>query len=100
MSCLQAKYDNTAFLGRVNPMDYPSISLNHYLGILNGLKKEGLLLGPDPQHMDLLGAKSILFDLRDSSMGVPGVLWHKLQDMKDNPAKEIDIILPPNGPPR
>jgi len=97
---LKATYANTAFLGRVNPMDYPSISLNHYLGILNGLKKEGLLLGPDPQHMDLLGAKSILYDLRESSMGVPNVLWHKLDDMKNNAAKEIDVILPPNGPPR
>jgi hypothetical protein len=97
---LKSKYANTAFLGRVNPMDYPSISLDHYLGILNGLKADGLLLGPDPQHMELLGAKSILYDLRDSSMGVPGVLWHKLEDMKNHPQKEIDIILPPNGPPR
>ena len=100
MILLQATYANTAFLGRVNPMDYPSISLNHYLGILNGLKKEGLLLGPDPQHMDLLGAKSILYDLRESSMGTHGVLWHKLDDMKNNSAKEIDVIIPPNGPPR
>lgn len=97
---LKATYANTAFLGRVNPMDYPSISLDHYLGILNGLKKDGLLLGPDPQHMNLLGAKSILYDLRNSSMGVAGVLWHKLEDMKDRADKEIDIILPPNGPPR
>lgn len=97
---LKAKYPKTAFLGRVNPMDYPSISLDHYLGILNGLKKDGLLFGPDPQHMDLLGAKSILYDLRDSSMGCQGVLWHKLDDMKSNAAKEIDIILPPGGPAR
>jgi hypothetical protein len=97
---LKTTYANTAFLGRVNPMDYPSISLDHYLGILNGLKADGLLLGPDPEHMSLLGAKSILYDLRESSMGSEGVLWHKLDDMKDRGSTEIDRILPPNGPPR
>lgn len=97
---LKTTYPNTAFLGRVNPMDYPCISLDHYLGILNDLKKDGLLLGPDPQHMNLLGAKSILFDLRDSSMGVHGVLWHKLEDMKDHAESEFDKILPAGGPPR
>lgn len=97
---LKATYANTAFLGRVNPMDYPSISLDHYLGILSSLKADGLLLGPDPEHMSLLGAKSILYDLRDSSMGVHGVLWHKLDDMKDKGDVEIDRILPPGGPAR
>lgn len=81
-------------------MDYPSISLDHYLGILNDLKADGLLLGPDPQHMNLLGAKSILYDLRESCMGCKGVLWHKLDDMKNSASKEIDRILPPNGPSR
>jgi hypothetical protein len=95
---LKAANPNTAFLGRVNPMDYPSISLDHYLGILNGLKKDGLLLGPDPHHMDVLGAKSILYDLRASSMGCEGVLWHKLDDMKNKAEAEFDRILPKGGP--
>ena len=76
------------------------MTMTHYFQILNDLKKDGLLFGPDPQHMDLLGAKSILYDLRESSMGVPDVLWHKLDDMKNHPDKEFDRILPANGPPR
>jgi len=97
---LKAAHPNTGFLGRVNPMDYPSITMQDYFGILNGLKNDGLLLGPDPQHMDVLGAKSILYDLRESSMGVDGVLWHKLDDMKNKAEAEFERILPKGGPAR
>lgn len=97
---LSAKYPKTAFLGRVNPMDYPCLSLNQYIDILYGLEKKGLLLGPIASHMDRLGSKMILFELRDTTMGVEGVLLHSYADMKDASKNEIDRILPAGGPPR
>jgi len=96
---LQAKYPDTAFLGRVNPMDYPTISLNEYVQILKDLKKVGLLLGPQADHMDRLGSKMILFELKDSSMGIDGTLLHPFEDLKKNEG-EIDRIIPKDGPPR
>lgn len=97
---LAAKYPDTAFLGRVNPMDYPVLSLNQYVEVLEGLEKKGLLLGPIASHMDRLGSKMILFELRDTTMGVEGVLLHSYADMKDASKNEIDRILPAGGPPR
>jgi len=92
---------NTGFLGRVNPMDYPGVLLiDEYVKILDGLNKKGVLLGPTPEHMDRLGSKMILYELKDSTMGVPGVALHKFDDMKKNPSKEIDNIIPRGGPPR
>jgi hypothetical protein len=49
--------------------------------------------------MDRLGSKMILYELRDSTMGVAGVKLHALKDMKANQG-ELDKILPKNGPPR
>jgi hypothetical protein len=99
LETLKAKYPDTAFLGRVNPMDYKEISLDEYIKLLSDLEKAGLLLGPTPDQMDRLGAKSILYDLADSSMGVKGVFYHKYDDIKNNP-KEFDRILPNPGPAR
>lgn len=96
---LAEKYPKTAFLGRVNPMDYKEISMNQYVALLEGLNKKGLLLGPIPEHMDRLGSKFILYELRDTTMGCEGILLHKMEDMKANKG-EIDKILPANGPPR
>ncbi|ESN93338.1 hypothetical protein HELRODRAFT_186118 [Helobdella robusta] len=96
---LKAKYPDTAFLGRVNPMDYPSISLNHYVQILNDFKKEGILLGPEADHMDRLGSKMILYELKDTGMGVKGTILHSYDAMKKNDG-EIDRIIPKGGPPR
>lgn len=96
---LKAKYPDTAFLGRVNPMDYPSLSLNDYVKMLNELKKDGLLLGPDAEHMDRLGSKYILYELKDTGMGVHGTVLHTYDDLKKNQG-EIDKILPKGGPPR
>lgn len=97
---LLKQYPNTAFLGRVNPMDYAGVlSLNEYVAILNGLNKAGVLLGPIPEHMDRLGSKMILYELGNSSMGIDGVLLHKFEDMKANTG-EIDRIIPKGGPPR
>ena len=96
---LAAKYPNTAFLGRVNPMDYPVLSLNEYVQMLEDLNKKGLLLGPIPEHMDRLGSKFILYELKDTTMGCEGVLLHKLADMKSNQG-EMERILPKGGPPR
>ncbi|ESO07745.1 hypothetical protein HELRODRAFT_170293 [Helobdella robusta] len=93
------KHPKTAFLGRVNPMDYEEISLDEYLKVLHGLKKAGVLLGPDAEHMDRLGSKMILYELKDTSMGVDGVLLHHYECMKKNDG-EIDRIIPVNGPPR
>ena len=62
--------------------------------MLEGLEKMGLLLGPVASHMDRLGSKMIIHELRDTTMGIPGVLLHNYDDMK-NPAKnEIDRIIP------
>jgi len=88
------------FLGRVDPMDYSTISYEHYLGILGGLRAEGLLLDPNLSLMELIDKKSILVDLRDSILGISGILYHRLVDMKDHSDVEFDRILPPNGPPR
>lgn len=96
---LKDRFPDTAFLGRVNPMDYSTISLNEYVKILQDLKKEGLLLGPEAEHMDRLGSKMILYELRDTGMGVNGVLLHHYEDLKKNQG-EIDRILPSGGPPR
>ena len=96
---LKAKYPDTAFLGRVNPMDYPTISLNEYVKMLKDFKKDGLLLGPDAEHMDRLGSKMILYELKDSGMGVTDTLLHAFDDLKKNQG-EIDRIIPKNGPPR
>jgi len=96
---LSAKYPKTAFLGRVNPMDYPEISMNQYVALLEGLTKKGLLLGPIPEHMDRLGSKFILYELRDTTMGCEGILLHKMEDMGSNKG-EMDRILPAGGPPR
>ena len=96
---LKAKYPDTAFLGRVNPMDYPTISLNEYVKMLKDFKKDGLLLGPDAEHMDRLGSKMILYELKDSGMGVSNTLLHAYDDLKKNQG-EIDRIIPKDGPPR
>ena len=96
---LAAKFAKTAFLGRVNPMDYPVLSLNEYITMLEGLNTRGLLLGPIPEHMDRLGSKMILYELKDSGMGVSDVSLHLLADMKAN-VGEIDRIIAPGGPPR
>jgi hypothetical protein len=95
---LHAAYPDTAFLGRVNPMDYTTISLNEYIAMLKGFKKLGLLLGPDAEHMDRLGSKMILYELKDSSMGIHGTLLHNIEDLKKNDG-EIDRIIPKGGPP-
>jgi hypothetical protein len=97
---LAAKYPDTAFLGRVNPMDYSCLSLNEYVAMLEGLEKKGLLLGPIASHMDRLGSKMILYELRDTTMGVEGVLLHRYADMGDPAKNEIERILPAGGPPR
>jgi hypothetical protein len=96
---LAERYPKTAFLGRVNPMDYKEISMNQYVALLEGLNKKGLLLGPIPEHMDRLGSKFILYELRDTTMGCEGILLHKMEDMKANKG-EMDKILPANSPPR
>ena len=97
---LASRFPNTAFLGRVNPMDYPGVlTLNEYVEMLTGLNKKGLLLGPIPEHMDRLGSKMILYELRDSTMGVDGVKLHLYENMKKNTG-EIDEIIPKGGPPR
>ena len=96
---LVAKYPNTAFLGRVNPMDYEGISMDDYLRLLRGLKNAGVLLGPEADHMDRLGSKMILYELKDTSMGVEGVLLHGFEAMSKNDG-EIDKIIPVGGPPR
>lgn len=96
---LMGRYPDAAFLGRVNPMDYEELRLSEYFKLLNDLKTAGRLLGPDPQHMDMLGSKMIVYRLRDTTLGVEGVLFHPIKAMADNPA-EIDAILPPTGPPR
>jgi len=77
-----------------------TVSFEHYLGILRDLRADGLLLDPDMHLMELIGTKSILFDLRDSALGISGILYHKLADMKDRPDAEFDRALPPNGSPR
>lgn len=97
---LAAKYPDTGFLGRVNPMDYACLTLNQYVAMLEGLEKKGLLLGPMASLMDRLGSKMILFELRDTSMGVEGVLLHRYADMGDASKNEIERILPAGGPPR
>lgn len=89
----------TAFLGRVNPMDYPEIRLEEYVTMLNGLKDAGVLLGPDAEHMDRLGSKMILYELRDTAMGIDGVLLHRFADLQRNDG-EIDSIIPVGSPPR
>jgi hypothetical protein len=96
---LVAKYPKTAFLGRVNPMDYPEITLAEYVSMLNGLKKSGVLLGPDAEHMDRLGSKMILYELRQTGMGVDGVLLHHYDDMVKNDGA-IDAIIPVGSQPR
>jgi len=97
---LVAKYPETGFLGRVNPMDYKCITLNQYVAMLEGLEKAGVLLGPIASHMDRLGSKMILYELKDTGMGVEGVLLHKYADMSDPSKNEVDRILPAGGPPR
>lgn len=96
---LAQRYPNTAFLGRVNPMDYAEISMNQYVELLDKLNKKGLLLGPIPEHMDRLGSKFILYELKDTTMGCEGILLHKLDDMKANKG-EMERILPSGSPPR
>jgi hypothetical protein len=97
---LIAKYPKTAFLGRVNPMDYPEVTLTEYVTMLNGLKKAGVLLGPDAEHMDRLGSKMILYELRDTSMGVEGVLLHNYDQMVKNDPAVLDAIIPVGSAPR
>lgn len=89
--------DSTAFLGRVNPMSYETITIDEYIGILNELTKKGKLFGPIPDHMDRLGSKKLLFDLRDSVMGLEGIIFHTLEDMTKADSTEIDRILPADG---
>jgi hypothetical protein len=93
------KYPKTAFLGRVNPMDYEELTLDEYVNLLKDLHKKGVLLGPIAEHMDRLGSKMILYELKDTTMGVDGVVLHHLADMKANNG-EIDRILPKGGPSR
>lgn len=96
---LISKYPETAFLGRVNPMDYAEIKLEEYVTMLNSLKERGVLLGPDAEHMDRLGSKMILYELRDTAMGIDGVLLHQFANLEKNDG-EIDVIIPPGSPPR
>jgi len=58
-----------------------------------------VLLGPDAEHMDRLGSKMILYELRDTAMGIDGVVLHDYAQLKKNDG-EIDLILPGGGPPR
>ena len=98
---LTATYPQTAFLGRVNPMDYDGIlSLDEYVSLLDGLNKAGCLFGPLPEHMDRLGSKMILYELAGSSMGVADVALHKYDDMKNPASGSIDRILPRDSAPR
>ena len=98
---LTTSYPDTAFLGRVNPMDYPGVlTLDEYVKLLNDLNAKGCLLGPLPEHMDRLGSKMILYELAGSSMGATGVFLHKFADMTTPGGKEIDRVLPRDGPPR
>ncbi|KAI0215490.1 hypothetical protein LSAT2_032464 [Lamellibrachia satsuma] len=96
---LLAKYPDTAFLGRVNPMDYPVLSLDEYVAMLDGLNKKGCLLGPLPEHMDRLGSKMILYELKDSAMGDREVRLHMLADLRINKG-ELEKIIPKGGEPR
>ena len=96
---LLAKYPDTAFLGRVNPMDYPVLSLNEYVAMLDGLNKKSCLLGPLPEHMDRLGSKMILYELKDSAMGDREVRLHMLADLRANKG-ELEKIIPKGGEPR
>lgn len=93
------EYPDTAFLGRVNPMDYEEIRLSEYIKMLEELQQAGVLLGPDPDLMNRLGSKMIVYELRDTAMGTNDILLHKYEDMKNSSA-EIDVILPPKGPSR
>ena len=96
---LLAKYPDTAFLGRVNPMDYPVLSLDEYVTMLEGLNAKGTLLGPLPEHMDRLGSKMMLYELRNLSMGDKEVRLHALADLRANKG-ELEKIIPKGGPPR
>ncbi|KAK2158228.1 hypothetical protein LSH36_174g03024 [Paralvinella palmiformis] len=97
---LASRYPDTAFLGRVNPMDYPGvISLNEYIAILRGLDRKGVLLEPIPEYIDRLDSKMILYELRDTTMGSEGILLHLYDNMKRN-VGEVNKILPKGGPPR
>ena len=98
---LVSAHAQTAFLGRVNPMDYDGIlSLDEYVTLLGNLNKRGCLLGPLPEHMDRLGSKMILYELAGSSMGVGDVRLHRYDDMKNAASGEVGKILPKDGPPR
>jgi len=48
--------------------------------------------------MDRLGSKMILYELKDSSMGIHGTLLHNIEDLKKNDG-EMDRIIPKGGPP-
>lgn len=90
---------NTAFLGRVNPMDYPEIAMEQYVKLLTGLKDAGCLLGPDVEHMDVLGSKMILYRLRNTALGVDGIKLHEYKELEKNEG-EIDEILSAAEAPR
>ena len=96
---LTKQYPETAFLGRVNPMDYDDLKMSEYIKLLEDLQHAGVLLGPEPSGLNRLGSKMILYELRDTAMGTNDILLHKYEDMK-NKSSEIDVILPPNGPSR
>ena len=96
---LTKQYPETAFLGRVNPMDYDDLKMSEYIKLLEDLQHGGVLLGPEPSGLNRLGSKMILYELRDTAMGTNDILLHKYEDMK-NKSSEIDVILPPNGPSR
>ena len=89
----------TAFLGRVNPRDYDEISMIEYVKLLTDLKQFDVLLGPDVDHMNLLGSKVIIYGLRSTALGVNSVTLHLYESMKKNEG-EIDEIIPRDGSPR
>lgn len=89
---LIARYPDTAFLGRVNPMDYPELSLDEYVKMLDGLKEAGCLLGPDVEHMKVLGSKMILYQLRGTTLGIDGIRLHEYTELEKNDGAINKII--------
>ena len=89
----------TAFIGRVNPMDYDEISMSEYMILLKELKEIGVLFGPEADLVDLLGSKLIVYGLSDTALGIEGVRLHHYEAMQENDG-EIDEMLARAGPPR
>lgn len=89
---------DTGFLGRVIPMDYPEISWKQYVELLTGLKDAGCLIGPDVDHMDLLGSKMILYRLKNTALGMgDGIKLHEYKDLEMRESEIDEIISPGSG---